>query len=118
MLLRASRALMGTFIIAFAVLSIACVVLLKTIPVGDEPNGVTIDTTRNRTYVANFASDSVSIIDNINEVAVDADPSTPAVIDALIVGDGPTELAVNTVTRQTLRSKFQRQYRHRYQPQR
>ncbi|MCP9496385.1 MAG: carboxypeptidase regulatory-like domain-containing protein [Pyrinomonadaceae bacterium MAG19_C2-C3] len=95
---RATRALIGSFVLAFAVLSFACVVFLKTIPVGDEPNGVTVDATRNRTYVANFAGDSVSIIDNINEVAVDADPSTPAVIDALVVGDGPTELAVNTTT--------------------
>jgi uncharacterized repeat protein (TIGR01451 family) len=37
--------------------------LVATIQVGDTPRGVAIDTTRDRAYVANYGSDSLSVID-------------------------------------------------------
>jgi YVTN family beta-propeller protein len=42
---------------------------LGTITVGNEPRGIAIDSTRQRVYVANYSSDSVSVIDsNTNTV--------------------------------------------------
>jgi uncharacterized repeat protein (TIGR01451 family) len=37
--------------------------LVATIPVGDTPRGVALDTTRDRAYVANFGSHSLSVVD-------------------------------------------------------
>jgi YVTN family beta-propeller protein len=42
---------------------------LGTIPVGNEPRGLAVDSARQRVYVANYGSDSVSVIDsNTNAV--------------------------------------------------
>ncbi len=42
--------------------------LVDTINVGDTPRGIAIDTTRNRVYVANYGSSSLSVIDSSNMV--------------------------------------------------
>jgi uncharacterized repeat protein (TIGR01451 family) len=42
--------------------------LVDTINVGDTPRGIAIDTTRNRVYVANYGSSSLSVIDSSNGV--------------------------------------------------
>jgi uncharacterized repeat protein (TIGR01451 family) len=42
--------------------------LVDTINVGDTPRGIAIDTTRNRVYVANYGSSSLSVIDSSNRV--------------------------------------------------
>jgi YVTN family beta-propeller protein len=58
---------------------------LGTISVGNTPRGVAVDAARERVYVANFGSDSVSVIDS----------STHTVIDTITGLSGATGLALD-----------------------
>ncbi|HEX9926651.1 MAG TPA: SBBP repeat-containing protein, partial [Anaerolineae bacterium] len=43
---------------------------LGTITVGNEPRGIVVDSTRQRVYVANYSSDSVSVIDSSTNTVI------------------------------------------------
>jgi YVTN family beta-propeller protein len=45
--------------------------LLDTITVGNTPRGIALDVARQRVYVANFGSDSVSVIDSSNNTIIE-----------------------------------------------
>ena len=57
-----------------------------TINVGDEPSGVAVNPVTGRVYIANFGSDTVSVI------------SGSALVRTINVEDGPSQIAINPVT--------------------
>ncbi|POH73998.1 YncE family protein [Arthrobacter glacialis] len=66
--------------------------LTKTISVGSDPTSVAVDATRNKTYVANTTSNTVSVIDTVTGTVVSSFP-------ALLPPSGqPVAIALNTVT--------------------
>ncbi|HEV7375438.1 MAG TPA: YncE family protein, partial [Pyrinomonadaceae bacterium] len=73
--------------------------VIATVPVGSHPYGVGVDPNpaRNRIYVANETSGTVSVIDGATNTRIDADSITAGVND-ISAGDGPYGLAVNPVT--------------------
>jgi len=64
----------------------APVVIGNPIPVGSYPSGVAVNETTNRVYVANYGSDSVSVIDGASGNVIGT---------SIPVGDGPRGVAVN-----------------------
>ncbi len=52
--------------------------LLATITVGDQPRGMAIDSERDRVYVANHGSDTVSVIDNNTHTVMQTVADVPA----------------------------------------
>ena len=63
--------------------------VIATVPVGDVPQGVGVNPTTNRVYVANFDDDTVSVIDG----------ATNAVIATIPGGvSGPHDVGVNPTT--------------------
>ena len=55
---------------------------------GTGPNGIAVNATTNKTYVANYGSGTVSVIDGNNNYAV----------HSVLVGNGPDDIAVNETT--------------------
>jgi YVTN family beta-propeller protein len=77
-----------------AALAIACFpfcaqaqAVLSTIPLGSGPSAVAVDATRNRIYVANEFSNSVSVVDGVTNA-----------VSTILVGKRPQYIAVNPVT--------------------
>ncbi|MEO8605270.1 MAG: beta-propeller fold lactonase family protein [bacterium] len=68
-----------------AVLDVDSRVVLRSISVGSEPDGIAVSPDGSRVYVSNFASDSVSVIDTASDT----------VVATIAVGDGPVGLAVH-----------------------
>jgi YVTN family beta-propeller protein len=62
--------------------------VIASIPVAGCPQGITVDATRARTYVASFDAGTVSVID----------AGSNTVLTSVGVGSGPTHLAANAAT--------------------
>ena len=66
--------------------------ITTSIPVGEKPTGLAIDITNegnNRLYVANYDSDSISVVDTARNIVVGNMTSG---------GDSPVGIAINPVT--------------------
>ena len=62
--------------------------VVATVTVGINPNGIGVNPATNRVYVANSNSDSVSVINGVNNT----------VVVTVTVGDGPAGVGVNPTT--------------------
>src|SRR5436309_1374350 len=62
--------------------------VFATVPVGNGPAGIAANSQTNRVYVANAASNTVSVVDSTRNVLV----------ASVAVGRAPTGVAVNTAT--------------------
>lgn len=60
--------------------------MVATIPVGNGPNGITLDSSSGRIYVTNTFSNNVSVIDD----------SKNKVITTILVGTNPYGIVYNT----------------------
>src|SRR5258706_201998 len=69
-------------------LASAARVVIATVPVGSGPDGVGVNATTNRIYVANFGGSSVSVIDG----------ATNTVFATVGVGNNPEGVSVNETT--------------------
>src|SRR5438132_3080300 len=61
--------------------------VIATVPVGDGPSGVAVNSLTNRTYVADFRADSLSVIDEPTKT-----------VHTIGVGSGPAAVGVNETT--------------------
>jgi YVTN family beta-propeller protein len=61
---------------------------IKTIYVGETPDGIAIDAVTNRIYVSNGYANTISVIDG----------ETNSVVKTILVGTAPMRLAVNSIT--------------------
>ena len=78
----------GSVYVADAVKQTVITVVTVGISPGTGPNGVAVNSTTNKTYVANYGSGTVSVIDGNNNYAV----------HPVTVGNGPDNIAVNEST--------------------
>ena len=79
--------------------------VIDPIKVGNKPVGIAYDSVNKRMYVSNYYENTVSVINTTTNKVIDTNPNTPQ-IDPIRVGDGPFDIAHDTVNKRMYVTNF------------